>query len=111
MEIDVTESEGVSILAFSGTLDTNTSPDAESSINGLIDDGVRKLLINFDKLDYISSAGLRILLATGKRLSHEGGALRICGLNPVVQDVFDISGFASILNVFSNESEALRDFA
>jgi anti-sigma B factor antagonist len=110
MQIVVTESGDVRILAFEGNLDTNTSPDAESEINGLIEAGTQKLLINFEKLDYISSAGLRILLATAKKLKPGGGDLKICCLNQTVQEVFDISGFSTILSVTTTEEEALGSF-
>jgi anti-sigma B factor antagonist len=110
MEISVTESGDVRILSFQGNLDTNTSPNAESEINSLIDAGTQKLLVNFEKLDYISSAGLRILLATAKKLKAIEGTLKICGLNETVQEVFDISGFATILSVTKTEDEALGAF-
>jgi len=107
MEISITESGDVRILAFQGNLDTNTSPDAENEINGLIEAGAQKLLVNFENLDYISSAGLRILLATAKKLKASQGDLKICCLNETVQEVFDISGFATILSVSKTEEEAL----
>jgi len=110
MEISVTESDDVRILSFQGNLDTNTSPQAESEINGLIDAGSQQLLINFEKLDYISSAGLRILLATAKKLKASQGDLKICCLNETVQEVFDISGFATILSVSKTEEDALGAF-
>ena len=110
MEISVTESGDVRILSFQGNLDTNTSAQAESEINSLIDAGAQKLLVNFEKLDYISSAGLRILLATAKKLKASEGDLKICGLNETVQEVFDISGFATILSVTKTEDEALGAF-
>jgi len=110
MEISTSESGDVRVLSFQGNLDTNTSPDAESEINGLIDGGAQKLLVNFEKLDYISSAGLRVLLATAKKLKASGGDLKICCLNQTVQEVFDISGFATILSVASSEEEALGAF-
>ena len=107
MEISITESGDVRILSFQGNLDTNTSPDAENEINGLIEAGAQKLLVNFENLDYISSAGLRILLATAKKLKVSQGDLKICCLNETVQEVFDISGFATILSVSKTEEEAL----
>jgi anti-sigma B factor antagonist len=110
MEISVTESGDVRVLSFQGNLDTNTSPQAESEINSLIDAGAQKLLVNFEKLDYISSAGLRILLATAKKLKASAGDLKICGLNETVQEVFDISGFSTILSVTKTEDEALGAF-
>jgi anti-anti-sigma factor len=110
MDISISESDEVRVLSFQGNLDTNTAPEAESQINGLIDSGVLKLLVNFEKLDYISSAGLRILLATAKKLKPVGGDLKICCLNPTVQEVFDISGFSTILSVASSEEEALGSY-
>lgn len=110
MDIKTTESGDVRILEVQGHLDTNTSPEAESSINALIDAGATKLLINFAAVEYISSAGLRVLLATAKKLKGAGGDLRICNLNATVQEVFDISGFSSILTVSSNQEEALASF-
>jgi anti-sigma B factor antagonist len=107
MEISISESGDVRILSFQGNLDTNTAPDAESEINGLIDGGAQKLLVNFEKLNYISSAGLRVLLATAKKLRASSGDLKICCLNQTVQEVFDISGFSTILSVASSEEEAL----
>lgn len=110
MDITTTDSGDVKVLSFQGNLDTNTSPDAESEINTLIDAGAQKLLVNFEKLEYISSAGLRILLATAKKLKGNGGNLKICCLNETVQEVFDISGFSTILSVATTEEEALGSF-
>ena len=110
MEISVKTVERVKVLAFQGNLDTLTSPDSERQLNQLIEDGETKFLVNLEKLDYISSAGLRVLLATAKKLKAIGGELRVCSLNEIVAEVFDISGFDLILTVLPNESEALEDF-
>jgi anti-anti-sigma factor len=110
MNIEIKESGDVKVLAFEGNLDTNTSPVAEAKINELIDGGDNKLLVNFEQLNFISSAGLRVLLATAKKLGPAGGTLRICGLNPTVQEVFDISGFGTILSVKETEDDALSSF-
>jgi anti-sigma B factor antagonist len=110
MKIETRESQGIQIIAFEGNLDTNTSPEAESVINELIDTGKQKILVNFEQLNFISSAGLRVLLATVKKLNASNGELRICSLNATVQEVFDISGFVTILNVKNTEEEALSSF-
>jgi len=110
MEISVREASGVNILKFSGSLDTNTSQAAENEVNDLLAAGHDKVLFNFEELDYISSSGLRVLLATAKKLKVSGGLMKVCSLNSVVQEVFDISGFAGILNLASNEEEALASF-
>jgi anti-anti-sigma factor len=110
MNIDISESGGVQVLSFEGNLDTNNSPGAEAKINELIEGGATRLLVNFERLNFISSSGLRVLLATAKKLGPVGGTLRICALNPTVQEVFDISGFGTILNVSASEEEALAAF-
>ncbi len=110
MNISSREEGGVTVVGVEGNLDTNTAPDAQQHLDGLQDDGVQKILVNFADLDYISSAGLRVLLATAKRLGGSGGSLRICGLNETVNEVFEISGFSVILSVFGNEAEALEGF-
>jgi anti-sigma B factor antagonist len=110
MQIEIKESQGIQIISFEGNLDTGTSPEAESKINELIDGGAQKLLVNFEQLNFIASSGLRVLLATAKKLNASGGDLRICSLNATVQEVFDISGFITILNVKGTEEEALSSF-
>lgn len=110
MEIQHRESDGVSILEFSGNLDTNNSPAAEQEVNQLIEGGSNKLLFNFKDLNFIASSGLRILLATAKKLKATDGKMMVCSLNETVQEVFDISGFASILNLAVDETEALQSF-
>jgi anti-sigma B factor antagonist len=110
MKIENREAQDIKILAFEGNLDTDTSPEAEAKINELISGGAEKLVVNFEQLNFISSAGLRVLLATAKKLKGSAGELRICGLNATVQEVFDISGFSTILNVQATEDEALSSF-
>jgi anti-sigma B factor antagonist len=110
MKMDTNDRNEVKVVEFEGNLDTNTATEAEQHLNTLFEGGASKILVNFKKLDYISSAGLRVLLATAKKLKGGGGELRICELNETVQEVFEISGFSTILNVFKNETEALENF-
>lgn len=110
MDITHREAGGVSIIDFSGNLDTNHSPVAEAEVNGLLENGKTQIVFNFSKLNFIASSGLRILLATAKKLNTSGGRMVVCNLNETVQEVFDISGFASILNLAGDEDEALASF-
>jgi len=110
MEIAVSDVGEIKVVRIEGKLDTQSSPHAQTQLTQLIDQGATKLVVNFEKLDYISSAGLRILLAAAKQLKGNSGELRICGLNEVVQEVFDISGFTTILTVTKTEPEALEGF-
>ena len=110
MQISVKTADEVKVLEFKGKLDTQTSPDAQDQLTELIEKGERKILVNLEKLDYISSAGLRVLLVAAKQLKSDGGEIRICSLNNVVREVFEISGFVTIFNVYGSESEALDGF-
>ncbi len=110
MNISVNDQGDVSVVHFEGNLDTNTAPEAQDSLDRLGAEGVKKIIVNFQDLDYISSAGLRVLLGTAKKMSASGGNLRICGLNETVNEVFEISGFSMILSVFGTEAEALEGF-
>ena len=110
MEIISSEVNNINVLKFTGNLDTNTAPEAENQVNALLEDGATKILIDFKDLNYISSAGLRVLLATAKKMMTTGGTLKICSLNKTVQEVFDISGFSTILSLEANETDALNAF-
>ena len=99
MDIAIKDVGDVKVVQFTGHLDTNTSQQAEVSLNDLLGNQAKKILIDFEKLDYISSSGLRVLLSTAKQLKTVEGQLRLCGLNETVKDIFDMSGFSTILNV------------
>jgi anti-anti-sigma factor len=108
MEITTRKQGDASIVALVGRLDSATAPNAQQALEQIVSDGARKLAVDFSKLDYISSAGLRVLLGIAKKLKTTNGALRTFGLNETVREVFDISGFSTILTVFPSEAEALN---
>jgi anti-anti-sigma factor len=99
------------IVAPEGRLDSNTSSGFEKDVRELLAGGARTLLMDFSGLDYMSSAGLRIVLLAAKRMKSIGGMLVICGLNETITEVFEISGFLASLNVVADRSAALRAFA
>jgi anti-anti-sigma factor len=110
MELKVENIGEVTVARIEGNLDTQTSTEAQEKLSSLIDDGATKVLIDFEGLAYISSAGLRVLLATAKQLKGAGGDLRISSLNDVAKEVFEISGFIDILKVFDDRAAAIQDF-
>ena len=77
---------------------------------GLIDRGESRLVLDFSRLIFVTSAGLRIVLRAAKRLANARGELVLCALNEAVNEVFDLAGFLPILTVRSSVSEALRHF-
>ena len=84
-------------LELTGRLDTTTAPSLENVISEEID-GVTALVLEFSQLDYISSAGLRVLLAAQKQMNKQGSMV-IKNANDDIKEVFDITGFADILTL------------
>ncbi len=112
MDIATRTQNDVTLVALAGSLDSNTSPQAQQALDGILASGARKVVVDFTACGYVSSAGLRVLLGAAKRLSGTGAGggsgLRLFGLNESVREVFDISGFSQILGVFRTEADALR---
>jgi anti-anti-sigma factor len=110
MEISTRRQGEAYVIALAGNLDSMTSPRAQQELDAIVSGGAHRIAVDFSGLDYISSAGLRVLLGVAKAVKAKGGALRTFGLNQTVREVFDISGFSAILPVFSSETDALRGF-
>jgi anti-anti-sigma factor len=100
----------VTVIQISGRLDNQTSLDAQKLLVQNIDNGAKKILIDFKNLDYISSSGLSLLIVAAKRLTSVSGQLRVCNLNNVVREVFEISGFTAIVPVSDSQAAALNEF-
>ncbi len=84
-------------LALEGRLDTMTAPELEKELNGALS-GADSLVMDFSKLEYISSAGLHVLLSAHKAFAGKGG-MKIIHVNEIVQEVFEVTGFADILTI------------
>ncbi len=97
MDITQTKNEGALTLALAGRLDTNTAPQLESAIAENLTDAT-ELILDFAKLEYISSAGLRVLLSTQKTMNTKG-TMRIRNVCEDIMEVFDITGFVDILTI------------
>lgn len=97
MNIVVTENETAITLALSGRLDTLSSPELSTAINSALEKS-SQLVLDFTNLDYISSAGLRVLLTAQKQLSGNG-SLTLAHINSTVQDILDMTGFSDILTI------------
>lgn len=84
-------------IALEGRLDTTTAPDLEKELKGGLD-GVTELIMDLERLDYISSAGLRVLLSAQKTMNKQG-SMKLIHVNDMVMEVFEVTGFADILTI------------
>jgi anti-sigma B factor antagonist len=110
MEIEEKRQEDISIFKISGRLDSNTSPGFEEKILEAIQSGSHKMIIDFKDLEYISSAGLRVLNKATKQLKHSEGRIILCSMQDYIREVFEIAGFDSFLPIVSTLDEALLKF-
>jgi len=110
MNINTSNENDVCIVELDGKLDTASATPTEVSLTELLDSGVSQMLIDFGKVPYIASSGLRVLLKIAQRLSKDGGKLHVCCLNEMVSEVFEISGFDKILAVYKNSQDAKEAF-
>jgi len=97
MKITQDRTENKLTVALEGRLDTNTAPELEAALNAELD-GVRELELDFAGLEYISSAGLRVLLSAQKQMNRQG-EMKLKNVNETIMDVFEVTGFADILTI------------
>lgn len=97
MTINKSKNGSAVTFAVSGRLDTTTAPELESVIKTELD-GATELVFDFSGLDYISSAGLRILLTAQKKMNTQG-TMKVTGANEIVLEIFDVTGFSDILTI------------
>ena len=97
MNIEKKLEDSTLTIALEGRLDTTTSPDLEEALGESLD-GVTALVFDFTKLDYLSSAGLRVLLSAQKRMNKQG-SMKLVHVNDAVKEVFEITGFADFLTI------------
>ncbi|MCD8337091.1 MAG: STAS domain-containing protein [Lachnospiraceae bacterium] len=97
MKIETVKDGRTMTVKLEGRLDTTTAPSLETELRRKID-GVEKLTLDFSSLEYLSSAGLRVLLAAQKVMNRQGSMV-IRGVNETIQDIFDVTGFSDILTI------------
>lgn len=103
-----TRSEGkATVVTLTGRLDAVTAPEYEKKVRAMIEGGAIRFVVDFQQLDYISSAGLRGLLVTAKQLKAKGGELRFANVRGTVREVFDMSGFNSIFQMDDSVAASL----
>lgn len=108
LQIQEEEREGKKILRIAGKIDASSAPILEKQINSLLESDLKKLLLDFTRVEYLSSAGMRLLLSATKKLKAREGRVVICGMNREVMEIIKMAGFERILHIYPSEQKALE---
>lgn len=98
---------GFVVLEPAGRLESKTSPELDKKVVALLAAGERRFVVDLGATEYVSSAGLRVLLMLAKKVSGGAGRLALCGLNPQVREVFEIAGLGALFLIRETRDEAL----
>jgi anti-anti-sigma factor len=110
MELSTVLSDDVIIVSVKGEVDAITAPELDAFLKDQLDQR-RNMVVNFSRLDYISSAGLRVLLAVVKEARKSGGDLRLAKIKENVEKVLSVSGFTNILKIYPDVDTAVGSFS
>lgn len=110
MDISIRQVDDALAVDIVGRLDTETSDHASDEFARIVQSGKSKVVLNLDGLEYVSSAGLRVILKAAKVLQASHGEMKICHVSGLVKEVMDISGFNQILRIYDTETDALAAF-
>ena len=97
LNIEKNINDGKAVFALGGRLDTTTAPELEKELRDSLD-GVDELILDFKELDYISSAGLRVLLSAQKVMTKQG-SMKVTQVNDTIMEIFEVTGFSEILTI------------
>lgn len=108
MQLRQIEHPSAAVFEVKGRLDGSSSAELEKQVQSCLDHGARHLVMDFSELDYINSAGLRVLVMGYQRLKPDGGRIMICGVRDYIAEVFDISGYNRIFAMCRDVPDALQ---
>lgn len=109
MEINHKEENGIVFLAFKGRLDGTSAVEAEETITTIFKGENNRLLFDFEFLEYLSSAGLRVVLGAAKEIKRRDGKFVLCALNSYVKEVFEVSGFGAIIPIADSVQAGIKE--
>jgi|SRR5436309_6436622 anti-anti-sigma factor len=111
MDIAEARLNGIVTIAPAGRIDTTTAPALERRLADLLAEGQRRLIVDLSGVEYISSAGLRVLLALARRMRDVNGGLALCAMGDAVRQVFQLAGFLALFTVCESRDAALAEMS
>lgn len=111
MEIRQASEQNITTVQLLGRLDELSVSEVEQAFSRMIREGASQMLLDLTRVEYISSSGLRVLLMLSRSLTKSNGRLKVAGLSPFVAEVFEISNFARLFDIYPNKTAALDAFS
>lgn len=109
IKVNVREAQGDTyVVDLNGEIDVYTSPKVKDAVGDLIDKGHYNLIINLEKVRYIDSTGLGVLIGGLKRVREHGGTVNLVCTNPQIKKIFDITGLVKIFGIYDDEDAAMK---
>lgn len=108
--IQTASEDRVSIITLAGFVDAHTAPQFENALQSEIEAGRHFIIVNCEKLNYISSAGLGVFMSFIEEVRERGGDIKICGLVPKVKHTFEILGFQDLFEMLDDQASAVERF-
>ncbi len=108
--LQTSTNNGLSVISVEGFLDAHTAPEFESALQSEIDAGRTRIIVDCEKLTYISSAGLGVFMGFIEEVREQEGDIKICGLTPKVRQVFEMLGFESVYDLCPDVADAAQRF-
>ncbi len=108
---DIRENNGIKIIDLKGYLDAHTAHHLEEAFSKLIETNEFKVVVNFENLKYISSAGLGVFMAFIETMRNNSGDIKLAAMQPNVFNIFDLLGFPMLYDILPNESDAVKKFS
>ena len=110
MEIELSTTDRVAVICVTGRIDAYTAPEVEEKLREVVD-GQRNVVVDLGGTDYVSSAGLRVLITLAKRSMAEKFEMRLSGLQEAVREVFEIAGFTRLFEIRDTKEDALESLS
>lgn len=111
MQISTRQSYDVLVVDMEGRLDSKSSGYSYDEMVAIAQGNTKQVVVNLAQMEFITSAGLRVLLMASKLLKSGGGDLKLCNPNPLVKDVLETAGFDSLIHLYATEAEAVKSFS
>jgi anti-anti-sigma factor len=99
MDLTHFKEDDITVIKIEGKLDAATAPVADKTVKEILEADCNRVLFDFSKLDYLSSGGLRVVLGAAKELKRRQGKLALCSLSSYVREIFDVSGFSTMIPI------------